>query len=105
MPRRKPPEQTQIPGTERKVAPEIEAITVELVTARAEKKDAKEAEDGATERLVEAMRKLGIEVYKFHEADGTEVTVRVKAAKTKITVKKARPAAADHDGGGGGESN
>lgn len=91
------PEQQELPdpGFKRKVAPEIESLERELTEARTAKSDAKADEDEAAAKLAEAMRKHSIDVYKFTDAEGLEVTIRVKPTKTKITVKRKKPAAAD----------
>jgi len=95
--KKKKAEQTELPapGFKRKVAPEINRATEVLNEARTEKKNAKEAEDAAVEKLIVAMRKHEVDVYKFTDDEGVEVTVRIKEGKTKVTVSKKKPAQAD----------
>lgn len=96
MARKKKAEQTNLPGEgyARKVSPAIEKATAALIEARAGKDEAKEAEERAAAALVNAMAETGVDVHKFTDADGTEVTVRVKPGKVKVIVKRKKPAAA-----------
>jgi hypothetical protein len=96
-PRTKKPEQTSLPGEgyARKVDPAIEQAEAELTEARTAKVGAKKEEDEAAERLVAKMREHNIDVYKFTDAEGVPVTIRVKAGKVKVTISRKKPAQAD----------
>ncbi len=87
---KKKPEQLQAPGFERKSIPAIEKACIALRETRESRMElvALEAEQQAA--LADVMAKEGVTVFKFH-LDDQELTAKLKtAAKTKVSISKAK---------------
>lgn len=83
-------EQTQIPGTERKVDPDIEQAAKVYRDAREERMGMTKVEVAKRDALVAVMRAKAVRVYKFDGPDGEELTVELDE-KWKVKVKTKTP--------------
>lgn len=90
--------QTQIPGTERPVHPELEEAADELADARTtrktETKRLTEAEKTAEAGLIALMKSRGIHLYKFHDNEGEEVEIELEQV-WKVHMRKTGDAEPD----------
>jgi hypothetical protein len=92
------PRQQEIPGTERKKIPEVEAAFEDWDEAKSRRMAAKTAEDTKYESALNAMRDAKATTYSFASSDGTTITLTL-TDKTKLKVHKAKPAAFDYGEG------
>jgi hypothetical protein len=86
---RKKKQQTEIPGTERKMISEVEHAASELRMTCTSRIELQKVEAEQRLELIEIMKKHGITVYKFHDDDEGELTVEA-TDKTKVSVRKAK---------------
>mgnify|MGYP000482207309 CR=1 FL=1 len=85
--------QTEIPGTERKGVPEIEAAADELREARAELKAATKARDAKAAALIAAMREHQVTKYVFEDGDDETVVDLEQLDKVKVRTRSKAPPA------------
>lgn len=88
--RGKHPTQAEIPGTEVVVPQAVQEradVFVDLWDKRAKMR---KPEADAREQLVEAMREADVEVFKFLDADGEEITITANKKTTLAVRRKAR---------------
>jgi hypothetical protein len=80
--------QIQIPGTERKAHPEVEAAAQAYATVRDERSDLSKREHQKKIELLVTMKAHKLTVYKFYDDNGEEVVARIDEAEPKVTVRK-----------------
>ena len=83
--RKKKPEQTAIPGTEKVVHKDVTKCAQELYDVRAERMALSEEEGKLSAKLLDLMKKHAVTKY-----DDGEITVTVVAVDEKVKVKKKR---------------
>lgn len=79
--------QQEIPGTERTAHDEVEAAANAYRDARDERMELTELETEKRDALIAAMRAAKLEIYKFTDGDGAEITVTLNE-KTSVKVRK-----------------
>lgn len=80
-------EQLQVPGTERKSDPVIEAAASALRETRSQRMALQQTEAEESDALCAAMQAAGVKVFKF-ALDDEELTVTLDS-KTKVKIRKA----------------
>lgn len=83
-----PRKQIQIPGTERKQFPEVEAAAQAYATVRDERSELSKREHQKKLELLITMKQHKLAVYKFFDDNGEEVVARIDEAEPKVTVRK-----------------
>lgn len=83
-----PRKQIQIPGTERKEHPEVEAAAQAYATVRDERSELSKREHQKKIELLVTMKSHKLTVYKFYDDNGEEIVARVDEGEPKVTVRK-----------------
>lgn len=94
-----PGQQTEVPGTESKVYPDIEEAAVEYREIRDKRMQYTKREVTALENLAKKLEEHNVDIYKFSTEDGERLKVERKVAKIKVSVRK------DKNGSGGDDEN
>jgi hypothetical protein len=83
-----PRKQIQIPGTERKQHPEVEAAAQAYASVRDERCELSKREAQKKLELLFTMKQHKLNVYKFFDDNGEEVVARIDEGDPKVTVRK-----------------
>ncbi len=83
-----PRKQQEIPGTERKQHPEIEAAAAAYVDVRDERAELSKRETQKKLELLAVMRAHKLSVYKFYDQQGEELVARIDDGDPKVSVRK-----------------
>lgn len=84
--------QTNIPGTEHKLDPELSKAAEDLHEVRSERMSLTKQEADLAERLIGIMERKGVEVYADPEL---EIRVTLKPGKSKVSVTAFHPESAE----------
>lgn len=86
----KHPKQTEIPGTEVKVPPDVQARADAFIELWDERAKLRKPEAEARTSLIETMREHEIGVFKMLDGDGNEITITAGEKKTIAVRRKSK---------------
>jgi hypothetical protein len=81
--------QTEIPGVEREVIPDIEELAAPYTDALYRRQELQEEENQLREQLGARMDALGLERYVYHDGEASYVITRDAVMKVKVKRVKA----------------